>query len=212
MRFPPPQVCDFGLARLYGGSSPARPYTPTVVTLWYRAPELLLGAKRYGPPIDTWSMGCIMAELLQGRPLFRGEGEVEQLNKLVDMLGTPTARDWPTRGKEGEPGYAPGYLDMPSIKGGARLKQNPTARLREKFPKHSFHGGPTLSDAGFDLLRSLLAWDPAARPTAAEALRHEWFREAPLPKDAGLMPTFPARHEKNRDEEVVTANKHMGST
>jgi cell division cycle 2-like protein len=74
------KLCDFGLAREY--SSPIRPMTQMVVTLWYRAPELLLGATVYGPAIDIWSVGCVFAELLNGKPLFDGHGELEQLNKV----------------------------------------------------------------------------------------------------------------------------------
>ena len=174
------KICDFGLARQYG--EPLRAYTPVVVTLWYRAPELLLGADHYSTPIDVFSLGCVMAELLQGKTLFNGKGELEQLGQMVDLLGSPTERDWPTRGRKGEPGYVPGILDLPGLTGagtGARLRHQPHFRLREKFPKHSFHGGPTLSDAGFDLLESMLRWDPLARPTAAEV------RERPARTRAG---------------------------
>ena len=73
------KVADFGLAREYG--SPLRPYTPVVVTLWYRAPELLLGIKEYSTPIDVWSCGCIFAELLTLKPLFPGKSEIEQITK-----------------------------------------------------------------------------------------------------------------------------------
>ncbi|KAL2321703.1 hypothetical protein Fmac_026082 [Flemingia macrophylla] len=73
------KICDFGLSRQYG--SPLKPYTPVVVTLWYRAPELLLGSKEYSTAIDMWSVGCIMAELIAGEPLFRGKSELEQVEK-----------------------------------------------------------------------------------------------------------------------------------
>lgn len=75
------KICDFGLSRQYG--SPLKPYTPVVVTLWYRAPELLLGAKKYSTAIDMWSVGCIMAELVAKEPLFRGKTEIEQLHKVI---------------------------------------------------------------------------------------------------------------------------------
>ena len=76
----PSQVGDFGLAREYG--SPLRNYTPVVVTLWYRAPELLLGAKSYSTAIDLWSVGCIFAEFILHKPLFCGKGEIDQLNQI----------------------------------------------------------------------------------------------------------------------------------
>ncbi|RXG60493.1 Cyclin-dependent kinase 11B [Armadillidium vulgare] len=74
------EVGDFGLAREYG--SPLKQYTPIVVTLWYRAPELLLGTKEYSCPIDVWSVGCIFGELLGMEPMFPGESEIDQLNKI----------------------------------------------------------------------------------------------------------------------------------
>lgn len=74
---------DFGLAREYG--SPLRAYTPIVVTLWYRAPELLLCCKEYSTPIDVWSVGCIFAELVTMSALFPGKSEVDQLNRIFKV-------------------------------------------------------------------------------------------------------------------------------
>ena len=79
------QVGDFGLAREYG--SPLQSYTAIVVTLWYRAPELLLGIKEYSTAIDVWSCGCIFGELLLMNPLFPGESEVDELNRIFKLLG-----------------------------------------------------------------------------------------------------------------------------
>jgi len=77
------QIGDFGLAREYG--SPLRPYTPIVVTLWYRSPELLLGAKEYSTAIDMWSVGCIFAEFLMKKPLFPGKSEIDELNRIFKV-------------------------------------------------------------------------------------------------------------------------------
>lgn len=96
------KICDFGLARQYG--SPLKPYTHLVVTLWYRAPELLLGGKLYSTAIDMWSLGCIMAELLSKEPLFNGKTEVEQLDKIFRILGTPNEAIWP------------GFSKLPGVK------------------------------------------------------------------------------------------------
>lgn len=74
---------DFGLAREYG--SPLKHYTPVVVTLWYRAPELLLGSKQYSTHIDVWSVGCIFGELLGMEPMFPGKSEIDQLNKIFKV-------------------------------------------------------------------------------------------------------------------------------
>ena len=81
------KVGDFGLAREYG--SPLKPYTAIVVTLWYRAPELLLGIKQYSTFIDVWSIGCIFGEFLRMEPLFPGKSDIEQLNKIYKLLGKP---------------------------------------------------------------------------------------------------------------------------
>ena len=77
------QIGDFGLAREYG--SPLKHYTPIVVTLWYRAPELLLGTKEYSTPIDLWSVGCIFAEFLMGKAIWQGKSEIDELQKIFKV-------------------------------------------------------------------------------------------------------------------------------
>ncbi|KAL3501048.1 hypothetical protein ACH5RR_035497 [Cinchona calisaya] len=176
------KICDFGLARQYG--SPLKPYTHLVVTLWYRAPELLLGAKQYSTAIDMWSLGCIMAELLGKVPLFNGKTEIDQLDKIFKILGTPNETIWP------------GFSKLPGVK--VNFSKHKYNQLRTKFPPTSFTGSPVLSDAGFDLLNRLLTYDPEKRITAEAALDHEWFREVPLPKSKEFMPTFPAQHAQDR--------------
>ncbi|XP_057844306.2 cyclin-dependent kinase G-2 isoform X1 [Cryptomeria japonica] len=176
------KICDFGLARQYG--SPLKPYTLMVVTLWYRAPELLLGAKQYSTAIDMWSLGCIMAELLAKEPLFSGKSEIDQLDKIFRTLGTPNEKIWPD------------FVNLPGVK--RNFLKQPYNKLRDKFPPTSFSGRPTLSESGFDLLNRLLTYDPNKRITAEEALKHEWFREVPLPKSKEFMPTFPARNDHDR--------------
>ncbi|XP_021759372.1 cyclin-dependent kinase G-2-like isoform X2 [Chenopodium quinoa] len=170
------KICDFGMARQYG--SPLKPYTSLVVTLWYRAPELLLGAKEYSTAVDLWSVGCIMAELLTNKPLFDGKTELEQLDKIFRTLGTPNDKIWPK------------YSQLPGIK--ANFVQQPYNQLHKKFPRASFTGSPALSDSGLDLLSRLLTYDPEMRITAKEALSHPWFQEVPLPNSKEFMPTFPA--------------------
>nr|QWX39174.1 cyclin-dependent kinase [Populus tomentosa] len=176
------KICDFGLARQYG--SPLKPYTHLVVTLWYRAPELLLGAKQYSTAIDMWSLGCIMAELLSKDPLFNGKTEVDQLDKIFRILGTPNETIWP------------GFSKLPGVK--VNFVKQQYNLLRKKFPATSFTGSPVLSDSGFDLLNKLLTYDPEKRITAEAALNHDWFREVPLPKSKDFMPTFPAQHAQDR--------------
>ena len=184
------KICDFGLARQYG--EPLKPYTQLVVTLWYRAPELLLGAKVYSTAVDVWSCGCIMAELLSKKPLFSGQTEISQLNTILKTIGTPTEASWP--GLESLPNFKLFSLHPVPKSGSMQRNGEPAyAELRRKFPPPgpSYFGRPTLSDSGFDLLRGLLELCPQKRLSAAEALRHPWFQEHPLPKREDMMPTFP---------------------
>ncbi|XP_024521557.1 cyclin-dependent kinase G-2 isoform X2 [Selaginella moellendorffii] len=176
------KICDFGLARQYG--SPLKTYTRMVVTLWYRAPELLLGSKKYNAAIDMWSLGCIMAEFLAKEPLFTGKSEIDQLDKIFKTLGTPNEKIWPN------------FVNLPGVK--CNFVRQPYNRLREKFPPVAFGGRPALSEKGYDLLNKLLTYDPSKRITAEEALNHEWFDEVPLPKMKELMPTFPVRSDQDR--------------
>ncbi|KAJ2083933.1 hypothetical protein H4R24_000463 [Coemansia sp. RSA 988] len=87
------KIADFGLARLF--HEPKRPMTPQVVTLWYRAPELILGSKEYSTSIDMWSAGCIFGELLIHRPFMPGKSEPDQLRLIAEMIGAPNERIWP---------------------------------------------------------------------------------------------------------------------
>nr|QYW07098.1 G-type cyclin-dependent kinase 2 [Dimocarpus longan] len=176
------KICDFGMSRQYG--NPLKSYTTLVVTLWYRAPELLLGMKKYSTAVDMWSVGCIMAELLAKKPLFDGKREVEQIDKIFKTLGTPTETIWP------------GFSELPGAK--ANFVKQPYNLLRKRFPATSFTGSPVLSESGYDLLNKLLTYDPDKRITADDALNHDWFHEVPLPKSKEFMPTFPPQHARNR--------------
>ncbi|KAI0492779.1 hypothetical protein KFK09_027055 [Dendrobium nobile] len=183
------KICDFGLSRQYG--SPLKPYTQLVVTLWYRAPELLLGAKKYSTAIDMWSLGCIMAELLTREPLFPGKSELDQLDKIFKTLGTPDEKIWPGFGRL--PGAKVNFVKKPF-------------KLQEKFPRSSaasFLGRPSLSTAGFNLLTQLLTYDPEKRITVDDALNHPWFRESPLPTTKDFMPTFPPQHRQDRHRQRI---------
>jgi cell division cycle 2-like protein len=166
------KVADFGLAREYG--SPLKPYTHNVVTLWYRAPELLLGQKLYTPAIDMWSVGCIFAELISKEPLMPGRSELDQIDKIFKLLGTANEKIWP------------GFSQLPGAKK-INFAIQPYNNLRQKFP--------LLTEAAFDLLNRFLTYDPAKRITAAEALRHPYFMENPPPKDSDLMPTWPSTND-----------------
>jgi len=174
------KVCDFGLARKYG--SPLGCYTQPVVTLWYRAPELLLGAQKYSWQIDMWSVGCIFAEFLTGEPLMAGKGELDQLDKIFKLLGTPNEDVWP------------GFSQLPQAR--SFKFQKYSSKLRKKFPKETYTGGIYLSECGFDLLSSMLCYDPTQRISAQQALNHPYFQERPQAQDPGLMPTFKSLNER----------------
>ena len=87
------KLADFGLARAFG--LPIKTYTHEVVTLWYRCPEILLGQKQYSLGVDLWSTGCIFAEMAQKKPLFMGDSEIDQIFKILKVLGTPNESNWP---------------------------------------------------------------------------------------------------------------------
>ncbi|KAM9855372.1 cyclin-dependent kinase 11B isoform 2-T2 [Aulostomus maculatus] len=170
------KIGDFGLAREYG--SPLKPYTPVVVTLWYRSPELLLGAKEYSTAVDMWSVGCIFGELLTQKPLFPGKSEVDQINKIFKDLGSPSEKIWP------------GYNELPAVKK-MTFTEYPYNNLRKRF-------GALLSDQGFDLMNKFLTFCPSKRIVSDEALKHEYFRETPLPIEPSMFPTWPAKSEQQR--------------
>lgn len=184
------KLCDFGLARYFKPEDAA--YTPRVVTLWYRAPELLLGASRYTEAIDMWSVGCIMAELLRGAPLFPGHTESETLSMLFSLLGAPSERIWP------------GFQCLPHSQK-VILPDQPYSYLRKEFPK--------LSKAGCDLLDQLLTYDPEKRIGAARALRHPWLAtEAPFPLDSAAMPHFQSVHLNPESLRATVRNDYDGNT
>lgn len=144
------KICDFGLARLY--SSFPREYTQLVVTLWYRAPELLLGERMYSTPVDIWSVGCIMGELLLKKPLMPGKTDTEQLGLIFAMVGYPSEED-AQRFKS----FA--LWDRISVKNRGR---NTYGQLMSLFSSSTEDHGP-LSDfghSGIDLLCKLLALNP----------------------------------------------------
>lgn len=148
------KVGDFGLAREYG--SPLKAYTSVVVTLWYRAPELLLCSKEYSTPIDVWSVGCIFAEFLSMTALFPGKSELDQLNRIFKDLGTPNEKIWE------------GYNELPAVQK-MTFTEYPVSRLRQRFQA-------VTSEFGLGLLQGLLTYDPKKRISADGALRSNYFK------------------------------------
>lgn len=148
------KLADFGLARAFG--IPVRSYTHEVVTLWYRAPDVLLGSRKYSTPVDIWSVGCIFAEMANGRPLVAGTSESDQLDRIFRLLGTPTVADYPAILQL--PEYAPDSIPpYPKPQGGLGSLV------------------PSLNADGVDLLSQMLQYDPARRITAQAALEHPFF-------------------------------------
>lgn len=172
------KIADFGMARYVGDPSPK--LTTLVVTLWYRAPELLLGAKEYGAAVDMWSVGCIFAELLERTAIFKGSNEADQITRIFDGVGLPTEDSWPAFRR---------LPNAPALK--LPRKTGPAEdRIRPRFPD--------LTNAGCALLRDLLSLNPEGRPSATEVLRHAYFEEKPKPKAESLFPTFPSKANQER--------------
>ncbi|KAF6027915.1 CDK11A [Bugula neritina] len=183
------KVGDFGLAREYG--SPLKPYTPVVVTLWYRAPELLLGCKQYSTAIDVWSVGCIFAEMLLMKALWPGKNEIDELNKIFKDMGTPTEKIWP------------GVSELPAMKK-CNFAEYPYNTLKNRF------ASGLLDDPGYELLNKFLTFDPKKRVSAEDAKSHEYFDIHPLPVDPSLFPTWPARSEQPRGKKEKTPKPPSG--
>ncbi|KAJ7910534.1 kinase-like domain-containing protein [Mycena leptocephala] len=146
------KLADFGLARAFG--LPMRTYTHEVVTLWYRAPEVLLGSRHYSTALDMWSVGCIFAEMaMRGAPLFPGDSEIDQIFRIFRILGTPNETSWP--GIQGLPDY------------------------KSTFPQWSqqdlAHIVPALDTDGLDMLMATLAYDITKRISAKRALLHPYL-------------------------------------
>ncbi|TPX40424.1 hypothetical protein SeMB42_g06012 [Synchytrium endobioticum] len=170
------KIGDLGLARLF-----VRPLQPlfsgdkVVVTIWYRAPELLLGSRHYTKAIDIWAIGCIFAELLMLRPIFKGdEAKMEnkkiipfqrdQLSKIFEVLGSPTRERWP------------GIEHMPEAPHLASFRPY-TNNLRAVHSQCM----SAKSEKGFQLLSAMLEYNPEMRISAADALTHPYFHDDPKP-------------------------------
>jgi CTD kinase subunit alpha len=159
------KYADFGLARFYTKSRHLD-YTNRVITIWYRPPELLLGETQYGPAVDIWSAACVFVEMFTKKAIFPGErGELSQLEKVYNVLGTPTRSEWPN------------LVELPWFE----LMQPVDRRKRvfETMFKDIF------TPAALDLVKQMLRYDPLKRPTAEEVLAHPYFvEEEPRPEQA----------------------------
>ncbi|KAJ2886868.1 negative regulator of the PHO system [Coemansia asiatica] len=165
---------DFGLARAVG--IPVNTFSNEVVTLWYRAPDVLLGSRNYSNTIDIWSAGCIMAEMFTGRPLFAGSSNDDQLIKIFRILGTPSEATWP------------GVSRLPNWKN--NFPPYPRQRLEQHLPQ--------MDPYAIDLLKKLLVYDPNLRWEASQCLGHAYFRDLWQPAPQIPMMVNPAQmHEQH---------------
>ncbi|ESZ95100.1 negative regulator of the PHO system [Sclerotinia borealis F-4128] len=149
------KLADFGLARAFG--IPVNTFSNEVVTLWYRAPDVLLGSRTYNTSIDIWSAGCIMAEMYTGRPLFPGTTNEDQLVRIFRIMGTPSERTWP------------GISQFTEYK--TNFQMYATQDLRVILPQ--------IDPIGIDLLQRMLQVRPELRISAHDALSHPWFNDLP---------------------------------
>ncbi|KAL0921977.1 hypothetical protein M5K25_005933 [Dendrobium thyrsiflorum] len=176
------KIADFGLATFFDPNR-KQPMTSRVVTLWYRPPELLLGATDYGVGVDLWSAGCILAELLAGKPIMPGRTEVEQLHKIFRLCGSPSEEYW----KKSKLPHATIFKP-----------QHPYKRcIKETFKE--------FPPSSFPLIETLLAIEPAERQTASAALDSEFFTTPPFACEPSSLPQYPPSKEmdaKLRDEEA----------
>uniref|UniRef100_G1R053 Cyclin-dependent kinase 20 n=1 Tax=Nomascus leucogenys TaxID=61853 RepID=G1R053_NOMLE len=138
-----------------------------IVHRWYRAPELLYGARQYDQGVDLWAVGCIMGELLNGSPLFPGENDIEQLCYVHRILGTPNPQVWP------ELTELPDYNKI-------SFKEQAPVPLEEVLPD--------ASPQALDLLGQFLLYPPRQRIAASKALLHQYFFTAPLPAHPSELP------------------------
>jgi serine/threonine protein kinase len=167
------KLCDFGLARGYDVDDEISMSTNYVQTRWYRAPELIMNGSNITNKIDIWSAGCIMAELLTGKVLFRGNSPFDQIHRIIKLLGTPKSLD-----RYGSPDSVSFFKKMHSYS---------AIPLHEKFS--------TTSNVALDLLGKMLVMDPSERISAEDALKHPYFAEIMSEEDFKYATRFDYSYE-----------------
>ncbi|KAD3641997.1 hypothetical protein R6Q59_004616 [Mikania micrantha] len=175
------KIADFGLANFFKQNQVV-PLTSRVVTLWYRPPELLLGATHYGVGVDLWSAGCILGELYASKPIMPGRTEVEQLHRIFKLCGSPSDSYW--------------------IK--SKLPHSTAFKPVQTYKRRILEVFKDFPPAAIGLMQTLLAIDPEQRGTAALALESEFFTAKPHACDPSSLPQYPPSKEidaKKREEE-----------
>ena len=151
------KLSGFSLARSF--HIPVRAYTHEVVTLWYRAPEILLGQQRYSIPVDMWAVGAIFAEMVMRCPLVPGDSEIDELFKIFRILGTPDEDLWP------------GVSKLPYYR--STFPSWPVGCMEHIISRWGSSG--TVDQQGLDLLCSMLVYDPSRRGVANHLMSHPYF-------------------------------------
>lgn len=169
------KIADWGLARSW--NSEMKRLTNKVITLWYRPPELLLGALNYTTKIDMWSIGCIIAEMFRRSGFLKGSNEAAQLKLIFDVCGHPDKQSWPTLEKECR--LWKNFAPSPSERKPNRLAE----ALRAKLPHPKW-----MTDEAVKLISNLMALNPHKRWSALQALDADYFFENPIVKQAKDLP------------------------
>jgi len=146
------KIADFGLAR--ATSVPSKLFSNEVVTLWYRPAEVLLGSNQYNYSLDMWGVGCIFYEMVTGKPMFPGQNVDNQLSEIFSRLGMPSEDEWST-------------FDETKTRSKFRIRNLTRTPVQDAFKR--------VNEESLELIRGLLAFDPSCRPTARDALSHDFF-------------------------------------
>jgi len=181
------KVCDFGLCRSIKDSQTSGPspvLTDYVATRWYRAPEILLGSNHYTKGVDIWSVGCILGEMLDGRPIFPGTSTMNQLEKVIEVTGRPSGEDIESM----KSAFAPTMLES--------IPPTRQISLPEMFPGKA--------EEALDLIHMCLQFNPSNRCTSEEALKHPYVSEFMNPEDEPSYPGGPI-HISLDDNQKLTA-------
>ncbi|KAJ1770109.1 kinase subunit of RNA polymerase II carboxy-terminal domain kinase I [Coemansia sp. RSA 1813] len=179
---------DFGLARSFHHTR-MQEFTNRVITLWYRPPELLLGTTVYGPEVDIWSLGCVLLELFMKKPAFQGQNDIDQLEQIFKVLGTPSPEVWDS------------FKKLPWT-----CYMTPNTRY-ENCLRATL--GSKMSPCAVDLISWMLSLSPAERPSAAACLSHDYFVEPPAPMPPTSFPVSGDWHEYESKAERRKRKQHQ---